>query len=224
MPAFLRDRPLLTRLLAALLAGVPIGLWVDRPVEQAFHGVFGPVIERLLWLVTDLGLAGWWFALAIAGWLSSQAMMWLLGAQPRIWQVNARAFYYMLSSLIVGGALVQALKFTFGRYRPKQWFNDGLYGLAPFSGHDSFPSGHSQAIFTAMTALAVIHPAGRRCYLALGFAVALSRVLLGQHYLADIVAGGVLGSVSALWVKAWFERGGKPTPALICPKGDPQTP
>ncbi len=221
MPLLTRPHPLLSRLGLALVLGLPMGLWVDKPVERLFHGAFGPVSMRFLTIVTDVGLAGWWFLFAGLGWAASEIMLKSKGAEGAVWQANVRAFHFMLSSLIVGGLAVTILKFVFGRYRPKAWFDEGLYGLVPFSGLNSFPSGHAQAIFTAMTALAIIHPAGRRWYMALAFTVAVSRVLLGLHYPGDIMAGAVLGSVSALAVKGWYERRGLPTPALRSPTTPP---
>lgn len=219
MQSFRRSHPLLFWFLASVVVSVPIGLWVDRPIERAFHDAFGAGALAALNTLTDAGLAGWWFAVAILGWLFCRGMVALAldgGAAPR-WRTYARSFLYMLTALLVGGALVQILKFVFGRYRPKLWFTDGLYGLAifhnqyiPFSHTDSFPSGHSQAIFTAMTAMAVIYPAGRRFFFGLAVSVAISRVLLGLHFPSDILAGSVLGVVSALWVKGWFEGVGKP--------------
>jgi len=52
--------------------------------------------------------------------------------------------------------LVNLLKYLIGRIRPRHLFEQGLYGFSPLNtqwGMNSFPSGHSQAIFAAMAKL-----------------------------------------------------------------------
>lgn len=64
----------------------------------------------------------------------------------------------------------------------------------------TFPSGHSTTAFMVFTALAL---AGKKIYLQLLFAVlamfvAYSRVYLSQHFLEDIFAGGMIGTITIL--------------------------
>ncbi len=76
--------------------------------------------------------------------------------------------------------------------------------------HFSFPSGHSTAAFSMCLALAVI--IGQRKWAAalavLASVLAFSRVYLSQHFTEDVLAGALLGSVTALLVYHWLYRSG----------------
>jgi undecaprenyl-diphosphatase len=61
----------------------------------------------------------------------------------------------------------------------------------------SFPSGHTITAFAVAISLGAFYPA-----LALGLvfcavSVAVSRILLGMHFLSDVLAGAVIGSALA---------------------------
>jgi undecaprenyl-diphosphatase len=57
----------------------------------------------------------------------------------------------------------------------------------------SLPSGHSAAAFLMASLIAVYYPLYADIALCWATLIALSRVLLGVHYLSDIIAGAVLG-------------------------------
>jgi undecaprenyl-diphosphatase len=59
----------------------------------------------------------------------------------------------------------------------------------------SFPSGHSITAFGVAVSLAHFYPLSLAALLFCAVSVALSRILLGMHFLTDVVAGSVLGAV-----------------------------
>jgi undecaprenyl-diphosphatase len=62
----------------------------------------------------------------------------------------------------------------------------------------SFPSGHTITAFAAVTPLCLAYP---EFQLALGFcaaSVAASRVVLGMHFLSDVIAGATAGTLLGL--------------------------
>jgi undecaprenyl-diphosphatase len=60
--------------------------------------------------------------------------------------------------------------------------------------HDpSFPSGHAANAFAGATVLSSTAPAGRLLWWIVAAAIAYSRVYLGVHYPADVVAGAIVG-------------------------------
>lgn len=74
--------------------------------------------------------------------------------------------------------------------------------------HNSFPSGHSTCAFSMCFALAVIvNRTGWSVFFALlAGLMAFSRVYLSQHYVQDITAGLVLGTITAWFVYRWLYR------------------
>ncbi|MCU0610300.1 MAG: phosphatase PAP2 family protein [Candidatus Eisenbacteria bacterium] len=64
-------------------------------------------------------------------------------------------------------------------------------------GDFSFPSGHAAGAFVFASLAASVHPsAAAPCY-SLAALVAVSRVANGVHYPSDVIAGAILGMVSA---------------------------
>jgi undecaprenyl-diphosphatase len=59
----------------------------------------------------------------------------------------------------------------------------------------SFPSGHSITAFAIAVSLGLFYPAIFPGLLFLAVSVALSRILLGMHFLTDVLAGAALGTV-----------------------------
>jgi undecaprenyl-diphosphatase len=64
----------------------------------------------------------------------------------------------------------------------------------------SFPSGHALNAFAVGSLLALSFPPFAAAVLVVAASIAASRVLLGEHYLTDVVAGVVLGSVAGTTV------------------------
>ena len=94
---------------------------------------------------------------------------------------------------------------------------------APFragGGPLSFPSGHTVLAFATFTALGRFFPRGRHLFLALACGVAMSRCLMGEHFLSDVVAGAGLGHATARGVLALLtarSRGGSSDPRPASP-------
>jgi len=123
-------------------------------------------------------------------WLAAAAMMFLLGT-PTGQEVALR-----LVQAIVGAGIVAAgLKRLIRRPRP-DGPPDGLY---PIHDRYGFPSGHAVRVAAIATALSPLIPGWLTAALALwAAAVSLSRVLLGIHYLLDVLTGMLLGGAVGL--------------------------
>ena len=121
-------------------------------------------------------------------------------------------FAIMLPLLGITVTLVASgLKFTFKEFRPAKWFElnrpdvvlNFVEGIEPYRAATSFPSGHSMAGFALFTFLCLSTPrkAGLQVVFALlAIGVAVSRIYLVQHFLQDIVIGGMIGLLlGAFW-------------------------
>jgi len=143
-----------------------------------------PISTRVLRLVTQLGGAVV-LAPLTAAWGVTEMVRW------RSWRPAA------FLTVVVGGqfAIADVVKVIVGRSRPD------VLRLTGFSG-PSFPSGHATASAAAFAAFALLVAKGKsRRARALAGAVAAglsgaigaTRVLLGVHWLTDVVAGWCLG-------------------------------
>ena len=90
----------------------------------------------------------------------------------------------------------KTLKQVFRRARPFESMKE-IRGLIAVPDRYSFPSGHTAAAFVAATVLTVCFPI--LCLPAFGWAslIGISRIYLGVHYPSDVLAGMVLGLISA---------------------------
>jgi membrane-associated phospholipid phosphatase len=82
---------------------------------------------------------------------------------------------------------------------------DWVSGLE-LNNHFSFPSGHATAALAMCFALAVIigKPRWSWVMIALAGLLAFSRVYLSQHFTEDILAGAVIGTLTAWAVYRWL--------------------
>lgn len=69
----------------------------------------------------------------------------------------------------------------------------------------SLPSGHTAAAFLMATVLAASFPLWAPLLFTWAILVGASRLLLGVHYLSDLVAGALLGGGCALWALNWSQ-------------------
>lgn len=112
-----------------------------------------------------------------------------------IWE---RRFWFISQCIIFSSLICWILKITFGRARPKMWFNVHEYGFYWFNlkgSYWSFPSGHATTVFSIVFGLIVLFPRYRFLLMVLGTLVALTRVLLNYHYFSDVLVGGYLAGL-----------------------------
>ena len=103
------------------------------------------------------------------------------------------------------------LKHMFGRARPKFIDIVGPLHFDAFSfdaSFASFPSGHAVTAFAMAVGLGALAPKLRWPLLALAALVAASRVMIGAHYLSDVLAGAGLGFAAAVLVRRAFAARG----------------
>ena len=126
-------------------------------------------------------------------------------------------------TFLLSGLIAQIVKNIFPMPRPKTLLGDSGYahfldGITHV-GNASFPSGHSASAFGLALILSIFQKDKRMSmlYFLAAVLVCYSRIYLGQHFLQDVLAGSVIGVISALivyftiankpaWFKKWKER------------------
>jgi undecaprenyl-diphosphatase len=68
----------------------------------------------------------------------------------------------------------------------------------------SFPSGHTLNAFAVGTVVALAFPVSAPLVLLLSVSVAISRVVLGMHFVSDVVAGSLLGGLVGAGAFRWL--------------------
>ena len=101
---------------------------------------------------------------------------------------------------IVGNLMIKPI---FNRTRP-YLANDDLILLIGAPMGSSFPSGHSISSFASATALFLRKKSAGIVALVFAFMIAFSRVFLFVHYFTDVLAGALLGILTAVLLEKFF--------------------
>lgn len=119
----------------------------------------------------------------------------------------------LISSALVGGLLVHLLKELVDRPRPltdmAELIREGkvhINVIYPPLREASFPSGHSQTIFTAATVLGYLYKKYVFILFVIAFLTAISRVYVGAHYPLDALGGGIIGIILSIAIVFIFKR------------------
>jgi membrane-associated phospholipid phosphatase len=64
----------------------------------------------------------------------------------------------------------------------------------------SFPSDHASAAFAIAVAVLLLDPFVGAAFLVLAVLIAVGRVIIGEHYPGDVLAGAVIGTVAAVLI------------------------
>lgn len=112
----------------------------------------------------------------------------------------------ILSSYIVSGLLILILKSFITEARPSVFV--GLKSYPYFIEHitlhnfHGFPSGHTASAFAIASILAFNSLSKKRIaviLLSIAVCIGYSRVYLGQHFISDVIAGSLIGLISAIY-------------------------
>jgi undecaprenyl-diphosphatase len=153
------------------------------------HWIVG---HRVGWLNPFfIGLS--WIGTFGAVWLAIAAVLALLWRRPAI-------FGTVLAADVAADLLAEVGKLVFHRHRPFET------QLGPPANTYSFPSGHTATSFACATVLSSYAPRLRVPFFLLATLIGLSRIYNGMHYPTDVLAGAVLGVLTARLLLAGSRR------------------
>lgn len=187
-------------------------LFVDRPILLLVYNELPDSWSRFFEWITLFGGGIW-----ITGSLCLALACYLLKrftkeeTRRKHYQTLYRKTLFVLSSILFSGLLLNIVKTMIGRLRPQYFLSDNLYGFQPFNfnfGMNSFPSGHSQTIWAVMVSLAILYPRFSLPFIFCATVVAASRVLIGAHFVSDVIMGSYMGMILTLYLYTRFIRNG----------------
>ncbi len=121
-------------------------------------------------------------------WYLTGLAVLLLGGDNRLTAIACAG-----SAALVGIGVFKVLKNLSGRRRPCEIEPHCWAKLLP-PDQFSFPSGHTITAFAVAVGLSEFYPALFPALLFCALSIAISRILLGMHFLSDVVVGALLGS------------------------------
>ena len=153
----------------------------DHALMHRIHHWQAPDWVRLLMVVASHGGDGWiWYGLGF--------LILLFGDHYRFVAVFAGS-----ASTAVGLGIYSVVKKATRRLRPCLVEPHDWARILPPDQY-SFPSGHTIAAFSIATGVGLFYPMLMLPLLGVAFVVAISRILLGMHFLSDVVVGVLLGT------------------------------
>jgi undecaprenyl-diphosphatase len=120
-------------------------------------------------------------------WYGLGAMLLLCGGPQRFAAVEAAS-----AAGLIGVGVFKALKRLSRRPRPCQLEPHCWSKVLP-PDKFSFPSGHTMTAFSIALVVSYFYPSLEGPLFFLALSIAVSRVVLGMHFLSDVLAGAVLG-------------------------------
>ncbi|GMQ82408.1 MAG: hypothetical protein BMS9Abin05_1860 [Rhodothermia bacterium] len=131
------------------------------------------------------------------------------------------AAFTSLQSWLFAGTLSTLFKFAFGRYRPNTGSSPDHVDM--FSGHSSFPSGHTTAAFAVFTPWVLYYPKVATYGLfVLSASTGIARIALNKHWPTDVIAGATLGFFTARWLVKRHSGAGSSPRSTITPIVGPE--
>lgn len=204
---------------AAAAFGIALWCWfrIDIPVARYFYSLTDPRVDEIAGWFSEAGTI-------IRPELALLSYFILRKRSPR-W---AAACLFFFVAVLAAGLVNVAFKIGLGRCRPELLFEEGRYGFTFFkteAKYWSFPSGHTASAMAAMTVLTILLPRVGPIFLIQALLVAASRVALREHYVSDVLVGGIVGSAVTLVLydgyfrallagNGWWARGEPPPPAV----------
>jgi undecaprenyl-diphosphatase len=162
----------------------------DHRLMRRVHRWPAPRWVRLWALCATRGGDGWlWYGMA--------AIVLLFGGPARFQAVGAAAL-----AAALGVTVFLTLKKAAGRRRPCTFEPHCWATLLP-PDRFSFPSGHTITAFAVALSLSRFYPDLAVGLLFCAISIGASRVLLGMHFLSDVLAGAAIGAVlayTATWI------------------------
>ncbi len=154
----------------------------DHKLMRKVHRWAPPVWLRL-WMKYATRAGDGWL------WYAAGAAILAFGGTQRL-----AAFASAAVAALAGILVFQLLKRSTNRRRPCDIEPHCWADVLP-PDRFSFPSGHSMTAFAVSVPLALEYPVLLPSLLLCAISIAASRILLGMHFLTDVLAGSALGAL-----------------------------
>jgi undecaprenyl-diphosphatase len=152
----------------------------DHRLMRRVHRWRPPRSIRILMILATRSGDGWiWYALGL--------ILLGYGGEYRFAATGAAC-----SAVAAGVCIFRTLKCTSCRKRPCEIEPHCWSAILPPDKY-SFPSGHTITAFAVAVSVGLFYPYLQGCLLIIAFLIAMSRIVLGMHFLSDVLAGSALG-------------------------------
>lgn len=185
-------------------------LFLDKKIYLFFSQDIGKSARPFFSAITDIGLGeNYFLAILIMFLFSHFALMTKISSSQDFWKKIKTWAIRGFWALIFSGILVQLLKHLIGRKRPYKEPILDTFRFVPLNfnwEYHSFPSGHTQVIFTVAVLLTNLLPQGKWVWYFVAVLIGFSRVVVGDHFLGDVFSGACVGYSGSTLTLYWLQH------------------
>ena len=182
------------------------GFFLDQATAHWINVHCSPGFKRVMGIVSRVGD---WPAHVIAGMIGIAIAF---AAKSKAW---VRIFMAMIIAMALAGLSGRVIKIATGRARPSVNTEAHWNGPRLSSKYHAFPSGHTATSTAFFVTLFLTRKKIGAALLLIPILIALSRMVVGAHYLSDVIFAAILGVVCALLIRRWLsiEKSGPVIPS-----------
>src|ERR1700691_2528802 len=153
----------------------------DHRLMRKIHRWRAPRWFRILMIMmTRLGDGWLWYSIGL--------ILLVFGGSQKFLAIGAAT-----AAAAAGIFLFRTIKHTSRRKRPCEIEPHCWAAILPPDKY-SFPSGHSITAFAVAMSVGLFYPHIEICLLVAALLIAASRIILGMHFLSDVLAGSAIGA------------------------------
>jgi membrane-associated phospholipid phosphatase len=182
-------------LAAVALIALVVAFFLDHAAAAWIGAHSSPELKRVMQTVSRVGD---WPAHVIAG-LLGIAIAFV--TKSKTWM---QIFLAMLVALALAGVTARVVKLATGRARPSVKTEAHWNGPRYSSKYHAFPSGHTASSTAFFVALFLKRKKIGAPLLLIPVLIAISRMVVGAHYLSDVTFAAILGVICAVLATRWL--------------------
>lgn len=121
--------------------------------------------------------------------------------------IKSKFWFWAGPISLLAGIIGQLVKRGIGRPRPSLFDQQALYDIQWFEmGYKfhSLPSGHTLTTFAILGVVSHFYPKAKYAFFVIAGFIAFTRIAVGMHWLADIVAGAFFGYILGKYLSKLF--------------------